>query len=151
MKATRPHRVPLSDRALEILEALPTEDDNEFVFIGGRPGRGLSNMALLELVRGMNERRSSAGEPKWIDPRLGKEIVPHGFRSTFKDWTSESANFPNIVSEMALAHKIADKTERAYRRGDLLIKRHKLMREWARYCGRPAVATTGTVVMALRG
>jgi integrase len=151
MKATRPHRVPLSDRAIEILEALPTEDDNEFVFIGGRPGRGLSNMALLELVRGMNERRSSAGEPKWIDPRLGKEIVPHGFRSTFKDWTSESANFPNIVSEMALAHKIANKTERAYRRGDLLIKRHKLMREWARYCGRPAVATTGTVVVALRG
>lgn len=117
MKAARPHRVPLSDRAIEILESLPREDGNPHVFIGGAKGKPLSNMALLQLMRGTDS-----------------EYVPHGFRSTFKDWCSETTNYPNIVSEQALAHAIGDKVEAAYRRGDLFEKRKRLMRDWAKFC-----------------
>ena len=117
MKAGREHTVPLSARAIEILRSLLTEKGNRFVFIGANKGSGLSNMAMLQLLRGMREG-----------------LTVHGFRSTFKDWASERTNHPNIVSEMALAHTIKDKVERAYRRGDLLVKRTKLMNEWAKFC-----------------
>lgn len=123
MKAARPHRVPLSKRTLEVLKSLPREKGNPYVFIGGAKGKPLSNMALLQLMRGM-----------------GSEYVPHGFRSTFKDWASESTNYPNIVSEQALAHTVGNAVERAYRRGDLFAKRVRLMRDWAAFCARPALA-----------
>jgi integrase len=130
MKAGREHRVPLSDRAIELLRALPTEKNNNFMFIGGKQGAGLSNMALLELMRGM---------------RPG--YVPHGFRSTFKDWCSECTNYPNILSESALAHAISDKTEAAYRRGDMIDKRRKLMDAWAKYATtKPADAISGKLI-----
>jgi integrase len=89
---------------------------------------------MLQLVRGMNERRAKDGKPKWLDPSQGKEIVPHGFRSTFRDWAAECTNFPSEVVEMALAHAVEDETEAAYRRGDLLEKRRRLMTAWAQYC-----------------
>ena len=114
MKAGKPHRVPLSDRAVAILDALPHEDGNEFVFIGGKAKAPLSNMAMLELMKGM---------------RPG--YVPHGFRSTFRDWAAERTNYPNHIVEKALAHTVADKVEAAYRRGDLFEKRRKLMDAWA--------------------
>ncbi|HLH98750.1 MAG TPA: integrase arm-type DNA-binding domain-containing protein [Xanthobacteraceae bacterium] len=135
MKAKRPHRVPLSDRAITLLKTLPTEAGNEFMFIGPRAGKGLSNMAMLELMRGMRP-----------------DYVVHGFRSTFKDWCSEQTTFPNIVSEAALAHAIKDKTEAAYRRGDLLEKRKALMSAWARYCTTPPAKASATadVVVPLR-
>jgi integrase len=117
MKGGREHRVPLSARVVEILSNLHREDGNPFVFIGARAGVGLSNMAMLELLRGM---------------RSG--LTVHGFRSTFKDWCSEATATPNMVSEKALAHAVADKTEGAYRRGDLLEKRRPLMTKWAQYC-----------------
>jgi integrase len=124
MKSHRPRRVPLSATVVEILRALPTEKDNRFVFIGGREGQPLSNMAMLELLRGMRSRLSV-----------------HGFRSTFKDWCSEATHTPNMVSEAALAHVVADKTEAAYRRGDMLTKRAKLMADWAQFCAsKPAKA-----------
>lgn len=129
MKAGREHRVPLSDPAIELLRAVPTEKNNSFMFIGGRKGAGLSNMALLELMRGM---------------RPG--FVPHGFRSTFKDWCSESTNFPNMVSEAALAHAIGDKTEAAYRRGDMLDKRRRLMDAWAKYATTEPAEATGKLI-----
>lgn len=78
----------------------------------------------------------------------GKTAVPHGLRSTFKDWASERTGFENIVSEMALAHTIKDKTEEAYRRGDLFDKRRRLMSAWAEYLSKPKA--TGEVV-PLRG
>jgi integrase len=112
-----PRRVPLSDRAVEILKALPRERRNRHVFIGSKRGTGLSNMAMLELMRGM---------------RPG--YVPHGFRSTFKDWCSETTNYPNEVSEAALWHVVADKVEAAYRRGDLFEKRRALMSDWDAFC-----------------
>jgi integrase len=116
-KSGKEHRVPLSDRAIQLLEALPLEDGNEHVFIGKRKGAGLSNMAMLEYVKPL-------------------EITVHGFRSTFRDWAAETTAYPNHVVEMALAHVIGDRVEAAYRRGDLFDKRRRLMRDWAAYCGR---------------
>ena len=121
MKAGKEHRVPLSERAVELLTALPREDNNPFVFVGGRAGKPLSNMAMLELLRGM---------------RPGSGYVPHGFRSTFRDWVAEQTSYSSEVVEMALAHAIESKVEAAYRRSDLFDKRAHLMRDWAFYTGR---------------
>jgi integrase len=133
MKAGREHRVPLSDPAMELLKILPLEEGNDFMFIGGRPGAGLSNMALLQLMR---------------DMRPG--FVPHGFRSSFKDWCAEQTNFPNMISEAALAHAIGDKTEAAYRRGDMIEKRRKLMDAWARFVTTKPANTIGGKLVPLR-
>ena len=132
MKSGRDHRVPLSNRAVEILAALPHEKKNEHVFIGARRGSPLSNMAMLQLMR---------------DLRPG--FVPHGFRSTFRDWCAERTNFPREVAEAALAHVVGDATERAYRRGDALEKRRALMDAWSRYCCSPPVK--GEVLPLRRG
>ena len=121
MKAGKEHRVPLPPAVTAMLEGLPRLNSNVHLF----PGRGskpLSNMAMLELMRGM---------------RPG--YVPHGFRSTFRDWAAERTTYPNHVVELALAHAIGDKVEAAYRRGDLFEKRKHLMEAWAEYCyGRAA-------------
>ena len=102
MKGGREHRVPLSKRALEILKALPREDGNAHIFIGAHARKGLSNMSMLELLRGMREG-----------------LTVHGFRSSFRDWASEATSHPRDVVEMALSHAVGDKVEAAYRRGDL--------------------------------
>jgi integrase len=119
MKAGREHRVPLSAPALSLLRALKTDDSSPdgFVFPGSRPGKPLSNMALLMLLR-----------------RLGLgDVTAHGFRSTFRDWVSESTDFPTELAERALAHAVGDKTEAAYARGDLFEKRRALMDAWAKF------------------
>ena len=128
MKANREHRVPLSQRALDILAALPREHGNPHIFVGAKRGQPLSNMAMLELMRGL---------------RPG--FVPHGFRSTFRDWAAECTNFPREVCEAALAHSNKDKVEAAYQRGDLFEKRRELMTEWAKYCATPPVSTDASV------
>jgi integrase len=134
MKGGREHRVPLSDRAVAILTLLPRESDGDgFVFIGARSDKPLSNMAMLELMRGL---------------RPG--YVPHGFRSTFRDWAAEATNYQNHIVEMALAHVVGDKVEAAYRRGDLFEKRRRLMSDWAKYCSRPAAAAANVVAFASR-
>jgi integrase len=121
MKAGEEHRVPLSDRALDVLSTLPREGD--FVFLSNRAGKPISNMAMLELMRRMR----------------GNGATVHGFRSTFKDWATEQTGYPNELSEIALAHKVSDKTEAAYRRGDMMDKRRRLMADWSKYCeGAPA-------------
>lgn len=122
MKAHKPHTVPLSDRALALLRALPRVKGSLYVFPGARDRAPLSNMAMLQLLKGM---------------RPG--LTTHGFRSTFKDWATEATNHPNIVSEAALAHTVSDKVEAAYRRGELVEKRRILMRDWAAYCERPPI------------
>jgi integrase len=115
MKAQREHRVPLSPQALALLKALPRTDGSDAVFWGARKPT-ISNMAMLELLRGM---------------RPGMTV--HGFRSSFRDWAAESTSFPSEVIEMALAHTIGNQVEAAYRRGDLLDKRRELMQAWAGY------------------
>lgn len=119
MKASREHRVPLSPAALAVLEAMQTVKLSDFVFPGLKPGRPLSEMALLMLLR-----------------RIGRgDVTAHGFRSTFRDWAAECTPWPREVAEMALAHAIPDAVEAAYRRGDLFDKRRKLMDAWDSYCG----------------
>lgn len=121
MKTRLEHRVPLSDAAMIILEALPRVEGNPFLFPGSRHRRPLSNMALLQLMRGMGYGvKGTRGD-----------YVPHGFRSSFRDWSGEVSSFPRDVAEMALAHVIENKVEAAYRRGDLFAKRHKMMQDWA--------------------
>jgi len=132
MKAAREHRVPLSDRAIEILKALPREKGSDWVFIGGRAGTNLSNMAMLALLK-----RMARGD-----------LTVHGFRSTFRDWAAEQTNFPRDAAELALAHAVGDKVEAAYRRGDMFEKRRKLAQAWATYC---SLVPRGEVVSLRKG
>ena len=99
---------------------LPRIDHNPFVFLGGRTGRPLSNMAMLQLMRGMGFGVNGSRGP----------FVPRGFRSSFRDWSGEVSSFPRDVSEMALAHAVDNKVEAAYRRGDLFEKRTRMIKEW---------------------
>lgn len=123
MKARREHRVPLSDAMLTDLKALPRIEGNTYLIPGARYGKPLSNMALLQLMRGMGY--GVKGEKG--------DYVPHGFRSSFRDWSGEVSSFPRDVAEMALAHTIENKVEAAYRRGDLFEKRRKMMETWSNY------------------
>jgi integrase len=125
MKAGQLHRVPLPAAALKILERLKGRSVSGYIFPGGKKEAGLSNMAMLKLLQ-----------------RMGRsDLTVHGFRSTFKDWAAEQTSFPREVSEAALAHAIEDKVEAAYRRGELMEKRRRLMEAWAAYCDRlPAEA-----------
>jgi len=127
MKAGREHRVPLSRRALKIVKSMHEARNGDFVFPGNKPGRPLSVMALEMMLRRMKI----------------KDATVHGFRSAFRDWAAECANFPNEVCEAALAHVIENKAEAAYRRSDLFDKRRKLMDAWAVYC---ATSKTGKIV-----
>jgi integrase len=115
MKMRRPHRQPLSDRAMAILDALP--NDGELIFPGERKGKPLDHKALQRALE-----------------RMGVDAVPHGFRSSFRDWGAELGNYPNELLELALAHAVGDKVEAAYRRGEMLAKRHQLMADWSRFC-----------------
>ena len=115
MKAGKEHRVPLSDRALAILTSLRETSTSDFIFNGIGSGKPMSGMAMAMQLRRMN----------------ANHITVHGFRSTFRDWASEMTSFPHEVCEQALAHAIGNKTEAAYRRGDLFEKRRKLMEAWA--------------------
>jgi integrase len=141
MKGEREHRVPLSARAVELVEQMKQDHPGPYLFPGGKVGRPLSNMAMLQLMRGM---KREDGEP-WTDDK-GRVAVPHGFRSSFRDWVAERTSFSREVAEMALAHAVDDKTEAAYRRGDLFDKRRRMMGAWADYC-----AATKATVVKLRG
>jgi integrase len=121
MKAGKEHRVPLSDRAIAILQKMqalrPAGDASAFVF-PGRPGRGFSNTSLWEALQSMGRGN----------------ITAHGFRSTFRDWAADLTNYPDHVVEQALAHTIGSAVERAYRRTDVFEQRRRLMDAWADYC-----------------
>jgi integrase len=121
MKGRREHRVPLSDRAIAILEEMKLCRRNEFVFPGERR-ENLGESPMRELLK-----------------RLGYKTTIHGLRSSFRDWAGEQTNFAREVCEAALAHVNGDATERAYARSDMLEKRGRLMESWSEYCGRPRV------------
>lgn len=127
MKSRRPHRVPLSGRALSVLESVKGKHER-FIFPGPSGQRPLSSMALLALLH-----------------RMGKtaDTTTHGFRSAFRDWAAETTSFPAEVVEMSLAHATASATEAAYRRGDLYTKRVALMAAWGAYC---TGSTAGNVI-----
>ncbi|MGM0914120.1 MAG: tyrosine-type recombinase/integrase [Pseudomonadota bacterium] len=130
MKAGKPHRVPLSDDALAILRGLPAGEPEALVFPTTR-GRQLSENAFIALLK-----------------RMGVEATAHGFRSTFRDWVAERTATPHDVAEMALAHTIKNSAEAAYRRGDLLEKRRRLMKQWAEFCRK--VPSKGEKVTPIR-
>jgi integrase len=137
MKAARMHRVPLSPASLAVLaevRALMTKPD-DLVFPSVRKNVALSDMALSEVVRRMNEGAEDGALPRWHDAER-RAVVPHGFRSTFRDWAGETRPEGREVVEAALAHSIKDKAEAAYARSDLLEKRRVLMDAWGFYCGR---------------
>jgi len=119
MKAGKEHRVPLCDRAMQILNSMKSNrNPDEFVFPGWKAGTGLSDGAMLALLRKMDVGR----------------YTPHGFRSTFRDWAAEEAHqFSNETVELALAHTIRNLAEAAYRRGDQLERRRELMAAWSDY------------------
>jgi integrase len=117
MKGAREHRVPLSPRAAEIAEQLIPLAGGGYIFPGAKRGKPLSTNAFRALLQ-----------------RMDLEITAHGFRSSFRDWASEVSTFPAALAEAALAHVVGDDTERAYRRGDVLEKRRRLMDAWAAYC-----------------
>jgi integrase len=128
MKANRPHRIPLSAAALTLLEGMPRFEGTDLIFPGRDTAKTLSDMSLTLVMR-----------------RMKLTAVPHGFRSTFTDWTAERTAYPAEVREMALAHAIGNDTEAAYRRGDLFDKRRQLMGEWAAFLN-TAPAIGGNVV-----
>ncbi len=135
MKGEREHDVMLSDAAIAVLEHQKSIRSSDWVFPGAREGKPLSNMAMLELLDQMNAEREKAGLPRWIDPKQGgRDVVPHGFRSSFKDWSSECTNFRSEISEAALAHIEGDKVKAAYERTTFDQKRRELSAAWADYC-----------------
>jgi integrase len=116
MKAGKEHRVPLTDRAKELIEIAKYLDPNsDFLF--SINGKQLSNMAMYSVVK-----------------RMGVDTTVHGFRSAFRDWVAETTDYSSEVAEKALAHQISNQSEAAYRRGELLTKRLALMNDWANYC-----------------
>ena len=119
MKGGREHRVPLSERAVEILDHTKIKGRSAYLFPGANPQNHLSENAFrVFILKTMGRRDATA----------------HGFRSTFRDWCAERTNYPREVAEMALAHAVGTAVAAAYRRGDLFAKRVRLMTEWARYC-----------------
>lgn len=121
MKAGREHRIPLSQRALEILQAVQPLGE-EWLFPAIKGG-AMSGMAMSMLLR-----------------RMKVTDTVHGFRSSFRDWAAECTGYAHEVAEMALAHVIGNKAEAAYRRGDLFDKRRRLMQDWAIFCGAPSAS-----------
>lgn len=116
MKAGREHRVPLPDQVVALLKNLPRLPGSDQVFFAPRGGQ-LSDMSLTAVMR-----------------RMEIDAVPHGFRSTFRDWAGERTHYPREVAEQALAHTLESKVEAAYRRGDALEKRRQMMQDWADFC-----------------
>jgi integrase len=135
MKGNRPHRVPLTARGVAILEEMggAARPRGDLVFPGRTGEAAMWGETFTRLMK-----------------RLGRgDVTPHGFRSSFRDWSADRTNYPNHVVEMALAHAVGNAVEAAYRRGDLFEKRRRLMAEWDRYLARPA--STGATVTPLRG
>lgn len=132
MKAQKEHRVPLSKRAIKLIESVPRVANCELVFPGNL-NKPLSDMTLTAVMR-----------------RAGITAVPHGFRSTFRDWAAERTNYPADLAEMALAHTIESKVEEAYRRGDMLAKRANMMAAWASFCEKPPIAKGSVVPLKRR-
>lgn len=132
MKAGVTHRVPLCERAVEIVERMKAARTDDLLFPGRRSGRPLAGPALLRYMRGLGVETATV----------------HGFRSAFRDWAGEETHFPRDVCEQALAHAVGNQVERSYRRGDALEKRRELMTAWANYIEpRPAASN----VIPLRG
>ncbi len=124
MKAKKAHRIPLCERALELLNQAKALGEADLVFEGTKRGKALSDATMSKLVK-----------------ELGYDVDIHGFRTSFRTWTQEQTNFPREVAESALAHSLKDKAEAAYARSDLFEKRRMMMNAWAGFLTLNAPAT----------
>ncbi|MFY0623646.1 MAG: integrase arm-type DNA-binding domain-containing protein [Pelagimonas sp.] len=129
MKMTREHRVALSSAAINLLEGMDRMADSPFVFPAPRGGQ-LSDMALSACMKRIHTARGGGG---FLDSKSGRPAVPHGLRSTFRDWAAEKTEYPRDMAELALAHDIGSAVEQAYRRSDMLEKRRAMMEDWAKF------------------
>lgn len=132
MKMKVEHRVPLPTEAVALLKALPRMEGNPLVFPAVRGG-ALSDMTLSAVMKRMHEADIAAAGIGFVDRVSKRPAVPHGLRSTFRDWVAEMTNFPADMAEVALAHKISNAVEAAYRRGDMIEKRRAMMSEWVEF------------------
>lgn len=129
MKARKDHRVPLTERMLELVKQQLKSQGSDFVFAAPRGGE-LSDMTLSAAMRRMHQAQLKKDKKGFLDQKSGRPAVPHGLRSTFRDWAAEKTSFPRDMAEMALAHSVGSDVERAYRRGDMLDKRREMMVAW---------------------
>jgi integrase len=129
------HTVPLSQDVIKLLENLPVFEGSDYLFPSPRSGQ-LSDMTLSKKVKDLHEADLKNGGKGYIDPKQNRVIVPHGFRSTFRDWCAAETNYPREVAEKALAHTVGNASETAYWRSDLLDKRRPLMEDWGKYCNK---------------
>ena len=131
MKNGREHRVPLTGEAVALLESLPRMEGSPYVFFAPRGGM-LSDMSISAVMRRMQETEEKAGRPGYRDPRNKRPAVPHGLRSTFRQWAAEKG-YPRDMAEIALAHFIGSDVERAYQRSDMLERRRTMMLDWSTF------------------
>lgn len=134
MKMKREHRVPLSKAAVALLEALPRFEGQDLIFPAIRGGM-LSDMTLSATMRRIHAADIESDGPGFVDRVSKSPAVPHGLRSTFRDWIAERTRYPGEMAEVALAHRISNATEAAYRRGDMIEKRRAMMADWASFMG----------------
>ena len=135
MKRPKEHRVPLAPQALELLRNVAREDNNPYVFIGMRSGSGLSGMVFFRLLQRMKRA----------------DVTTHGFRSAFSDWAYETTVHSNHTIEISLAHAVGNDVEKAYRRGDMIAKRVRLMTDWAKFCASKPVVKVADNVVPMHG
>ena len=147
MKMGKAHRVPLTGEAVALLQSLP-RTDSPYVFFAPMGGQ-LSDMSLSAVMRRMQEAEAKAGRDGWLDPRSKRPAVPHGLRSTFRQWAAERG-YDRDMAEMALAHHVGDETERAYQRSDMLERRRAMMAAWAGFLRGDAVGENVVTLGAAR-
>ncbi|MDP3960682.1 MAG: site-specific integrase [Pseudorhodobacter sp.] len=147
MKAEREHRVPLTTEAVALLQSLPRMAGSPYVFFAPMGGQ-LSDMAISAVMRRMQEAEVKAGRSGFLDPRNKRPAVPHGLRSTFRQWAAERG-FDRDMAEMALAHHVGTEVERAYQRSDMLERRRAMMAAWGSFVRGDAVGVNVVKLAAI--
>lgn len=140
MKAGREHRVPLSAAAVDLLEAMPRMLNCDVVFPSPNNAM-MSDMTISAVIHRIQESEVKAGCPGFLDTRSRRPAVPHGLRSSFRDWAAERTTYPRDMAEIALSHTVGSEVERAYRRSDMLERRREMMNEWASFVTGGSIGT----------
>ncbi|MEZ5998113.1 MAG: tyrosine-type recombinase/integrase [Hyphomonas sp.] len=129
---TRDHKVPLTEPMLEVLRAVRLEKNGKYVFVGP-DDQPMSDNTISKLMRELHAEEIAAGRKGFVDQQTGARAVPHGLRSTFRDWVAECTNYPGELAEIAIAHKQGSETELAYKRLSQVEKRRRMMTDWGNY------------------
>lgn len=140
-----PGRVPLTDDLIELLKALPCHKDNTLVFWAPRGG-ALSDAIMGKLMRTIHEADIKAGNKGFVDAKSKEVVVPHGTRSSFKNWSVEKSAYEWQLSEAALWHRLGGKVETSYARTDMIERRRHMMEDWGRFVRGEQVQTTGNII-----